>query len=283
MPAFPRTVLPQEVSWPEFPTGLRAFSESGKAQLRSIQQVGRVWSESYPPLKLSNVVERGWLAQVEDYWRNQTILDVDHRSMRVLLGAGGGTPLAAGTAAVNIASSNNNTITVITTASHGLAIGDEVTIAGHTRSPDINGNHIVTAVPAADTFEIPSVLGAFVSGGSGTGTVTKRLTGASLATNGWTPSVANVVRAGDAIRIAGLTIVFTVTTDASSDGGGNATLTLNPPLYGGGLSTINGAAITTNATPGSVLFRAIIEDMNLPRGRGLDIYAGLTLGFREVP
>ena len=55
-----------------------------------------MWTESYPPLKSSDNTNRKWLAQVMDYWRSQTILDADHRSMRSLLGNGGGTPLVNG-------------------------------------------------------------------------------------------------------------------------------------------------------------------------------------------
>ena len=282
MPTFPRTVLPQEVSWPEMPTGMKAFSESGKGQVRSIGQVGRVWTETYPPLKLTDSTNRSWLAQVEDYWRNVTLLDVDHRSLRTLLGVGGGTPSVSSPAALNIASSNNNTILIATTANHGFAVGDQVQIAAHTRSPSINGLHTVTAVPSPDTFEIPSVLGAFVSGGSGTGTVRKTITGASITTRNWPVSTANVLRAGDVIRFAGVNIVHTVTADVSSDGIGDAVMAINPPVYAGtGLVDLD--TIVTNQIAGSVLFRAIIDDMNVPRGRGLDIYAGLTITFREMP
>ena len=282
MPAFPRTVLPQEVDWPRLPTGLKAFGESGKAQLRGIGQMGRVWAEHYGPMKLTDATNRAWLVLVESYWRNQTILDVDHRSLRTLLGAGGGSPLVSLANATNVSASNNDTITVTTSAAHGFAVGDEIEIAGHTRSPDINGIHIVATVPLTTTFTIPSVLGSYASGGGATGTVRVRGTGATIPTVGW-PLSTLVLRAGDVIKVAGLNIVFTVTADVTSDAFSAATIPINPPLYGGGLSVAHGAAITTNATPGAVTFRAIIDDMNVPRGRGLEIYMGLTLAFREIP
>jgi hypothetical protein len=282
MPTFPRTVLPAEVGWPAFPTGLRAYGETGKVQLRSTQQVGRMWEERYPPLKLSDLTVRAWLAQVEDYWRNQTVLDVDHRSLRTLLGSGGGTPVVSTPAAVNISSSNNDTILVTTSSAHGFAVGDEVEIASHTRTPSINGLHTVATVPLTTTLTIPSILAAFSSGGGATGTVRKRATGASLATSGW-PNNTLVLRAGDVFRIAGLNIVFTATADVTSDGSGLATIPLNPPLYGGGLSAAGGSALTLNATPGTVKFRAIIDQMSAPRGMGPEIYAGLLLAFREIP
>lgn len=274
-------MLPQEVEWPALPTGLKAFGETGKAQLRGTQQVGRIWAEVYPPLKMTDAVNRAWLAQVEDYWRNLTILDVDHRSLRTLLGAGGGTPLVTTPGAVSITSSNNNVITIAAT-SHGFAVGDEIEVASHTRSPDINGLHTVIAVGSANAFDVPSVLGAYVSGGGATGTVKKRATGATVDTVGW-PASTTVLKGGDVFKIAGLNIVFTATADVTSNGSGAATIPLNPPLYGGGLSAAGGSALTLNSTPGTVKFRAIIDDMNVPRGRGVDIYAGLTIVFRELP
>ena len=281
MPTFPRTVLPREVDWPQMPTGLIAYGETGRVQLRSTQQAGRVWAERYPPLVLNTTV-RAWLAQVEDYWRNRTIVDVDHRSLRTLLGAGGGTPVVSTPAAVSISASANNTITLTTTTAHGFAVGDEIEIASHTRSPAINGLHTVVAVGSSTTFDIPSILGAFSSGGGATGTVRKRATGATLATSGW-PASTTVLRAGDVFRIAGINIVFTATADVTSDGSGLATIPLNPPLYGGGLSGAAGSALTLNTTPGAVKFRAIIDELNAPRGGPPEIYVGLALGFREVP
>lgn len=283
MPTFPRTVLPQDIGWPLFPTGLKAFGETGKAQLRATQQVGRTWEERYPPLKMTEVATRAWLAQVEDYWRNQTILDVDHRALRTLLGAGGGTPVVFSPSTVNISDTANNDIVVTTSSAHGFAVGDEVEIASHTRNPSINGLHTVTVVGDTTHFTIPSILGAYVSGGGVTGTVRKRQTGSSVLTSGWPVSTTNVLRAGDVIKLAGLNLVFTVTADVSSDSSGNATIPLNPPLYGGGLTPSPGGGITINNVAGNVKFRAIIDAMNIPRGMGPDIFVGLTLGFREVP
>ena len=282
MPTFPRTILPAEASLPRHPTGLRAFGETGKGQLRAITQVGRSWTETFPPQSLNDTAFRAWLAEIESYWRNQTIVDVDHRAHRTLLGSGGGTPVVSTPAAVNISSTNNNTILVTTASAHGFAIGDEVEIASHTRSPDINGLHIVETVPLTTTFTIPSILGAFASGGGATGTVRKRATGSSLATSGW-PASTTVLRAGDVFKIAGINIVFTVTADATSDGSGNATLQVNPPLYGGGLSAAGGAALTINSTPGTVKFRAIIDDITMPRGGLASIMVGLAVSFREMP
>lgn len=78
----------------------------------------------------------------------------------------------------------------------------------------------------------------------------------SLITDGWTASAAARVKAGDVFTIAGVYDVnpvtkatlphlkmFTVVADASSDGSGNATLTISPPIVS------SGAFQTVSAVP----------------------------------
>lgn len=79
----------------------------------------------------------------------------------------------------------------------------------------------------------------------------------SLVTDGWTNSVTGILKAGDVFTIAGVYAVnpiskestgalqqFTVLADANSDGSGNATLTVSPPIISSGVHQ------TVNATPG---------------------------------
>jgi len=66
-------------------------------------------------------------------------------------------------------------------------------------------------------------------------------TGNTLATSGWTPSTTGILKAGDFIGVNGE--LKMVVADATSDGAGLATLTLEPPLRS---SPANLAAITTN-------------------------------------
>lgn len=96
MPAFSRTITPRHASWPSMPTGLVSTSRSGKVQRRTTMQVGRSWTESYAPALASNATYRGFIAQVEAYYNQQTALTVTHPSITALLGAGGGTPLVNG-------------------------------------------------------------------------------------------------------------------------------------------------------------------------------------------
>lgn len=86
----------------------------------------------------------------------------------------------------------------------------------------------------------------------------------SLVTDGWTASAALRLRAGDVITIAGVFAVnpvprtgakqvmpylqqFTVTQNASSDGSGNATLTISPPIITTGPQQTVSAAPADNA------------------------------------
>ena len=124
-----------------------------------------------------------FLAQIENWFRNGTQLDVQHQSYLATLGAGGGTPL------VNGASQ----------------------------------------------------------------------TGQSLITDGW-PNSTLVLKAGDIITLASIDQVFTVAADGTSDGSGELTLTINPPIFAGGEPATN-AAITVTA---SVVFKAKIISFDVP-------------------
>lgn len=206
MPAFPRTILPRESTWPDVPSHLRSIGWGGKSQMRSTAQAGRVWSEFYGPYHSSDTTFQAWLAQVQEFYRAGTVFDIDHRSKRTLLGVGGGTPLVNG--------------------------------AGQT--------------------------------------------GSSLNTDGWTASTTNVLRAGDIIRIAGLNVIYELTANASSNGSGQATLSISPPIFVGH-SPADNAALTINNPAGSVLFRATIERMVVPRCGPDEFYGDMEITFREQP
>ncbi len=73
-------------------------------------------------------------------------------------------------------------------------------------------------------------------------------TGETLLTDGWTPSIAGILKAGDYIQIGQR--LHKIKQDAASDGSGNATLEIYPRLRE---SPADNAAIVTNAPVG--LFR----------------------------
>jgi len=73
-------------------------------------------------------------------------------------------------------------------------------------------------------------------------------TGKSLITDGWTFSITNILRAGDYISYTAGTLkqLHMVTADVNSDGAGNATLAIDPPIR---TSPADGAAIVTVDAP----------------------------------
>lgn len=206
MPTWPRSKLPTEASWPDFPGPLRAVGQSGATQSRSTTQVGRTWQEVYGPLRRGDPEAQAFLAVVNNYWRNGTIFQIDHRAQRALLGAGGGSPT--------------------------------------------------------------------VNGGS--------QTGMSINTHGWSAGVSGILKAGDVLLLPGLTVVYDVTMDVDSDGSGNVAIPINPPIFVGGSPTDAGA-VTINATPGAVSYRALIDTVQMPTAGVNEAYMGLTITFREVP
>ena len=106
----------------------------------------------------------------------------------------------------------------------------------------------------------------------------------TLITNGWTAAVANRLKAGDTFTIANVFSVhpgtkvstarlqtFTVLADAASDGSGNATLTISPPIISSGAyQTVNsvpanGALIVVKTGTASTAYRQsmLIDPMSI--------------------
>lgn len=102
-------------------------------------------------------------------------------------------------------------------------------------------------------------------------------TGSTLDTTGWPISTSEVVKEGDRIKVAGLNRVIEIAADADSDGSGNATLSIDPPILSGN-SPANGASVTTTG----VTYRAFIDDYTMPdRNRGV-ILAQVRVRFWEA-
>lgn len=102
-------------------------------------------------------------------------------------------------------------------------------------------------------------------------------TGKSLITNGWT-GANPVLKAGDIIRIAGISRVFDVLVDAPNLVAGGTTLSINPPLFSGG-SPANGALITYT---GVLINAYIAEEPSLPQTGPNEFIAGLRIAFEEA-
>lgn len=96
MPTWARTLVPTDATWPQFPGALVAVGQSGKTQLRATAQIGRVWTETYGPLRRGDVNAQAFLAAINNYWRNGTLFQIDHRGQRGLFGVGSGSPTVNG-------------------------------------------------------------------------------------------------------------------------------------------------------------------------------------------
>lgn len=154
MAAFPRTVLPRSATWPTMPAPLISVGLTGKVQTRTTLENGRTWTETYGPFLATNATWRGWLAEVLKYWRTGTVLSIDHRSQRGLLGAGGGTPLVQGasqTGATLITDGWTGSTTV-------LKAGDVLTIAGLNPVYEVTANVTSTASGTATLSLSPAIL-----------------------------------------------------------------------------------------------------------------------------
>lgn len=97
MADFPRTVSPVSVTELELPGPLISRSQSGRVTMRSTQQIGRTWTETYL-LNTQLTAHKNFLAYVRNVYRNGTSFDISHWDYRTPKGTIGGSPL------VNIAS-----------------------------------------------------------------------------------------------------------------------------------------------------------------------------------
>lgn len=101
--------------------------------------------------------------------------------------------------------------------------------------------------------------------------------GTSLVTNGW-PNTTLVMKAGDCFKLNSLNLLYRVLADGTSDGSGNLTLSINPPIASGN-SPANGAALTLSDN----LIRAFIADYTPAPAIADEYMVGLSVTFQEAP
>lgn len=208
MPNFPRNAgaLPRLASPMRFPGALQSWGISGRGQLRSVTNMGRMWTETYPVLDTANVNVRALLQAINQSLREGTVWSVQHPYWHVRKGAGGGTPL------VNGASQ----------------------------------------------------------------------TGSSLIVDGASASITNWLRQGDMIQVPGCAVVFDVSANVNTDGSGNATIPISPPIFIG-QSPADNAAVEIN--PANIYFNAVIADVSDFPEMDVTKYidAGMMITWREQP
>jgi hypothetical protein len=144
MTAFPRTILPYESSIPEFPDGLSDTTHSGKLNTRAMTQVGCRWVEKFR----FDVGEDGheFLAQIRNWKRNGSQLEVQHQSYLTTLGDGGGTPLvnAASQTGQSITSDGWPNSTTVLKAGDLITFASIVTVYEITADVTSNGSGVAT-------------------------------------------------------------------------------------------------------------------------------------------
>src|SRR5438105_1817123 len=92
MADFPRDVYPVKRSMPSWPGGMISVGDSGKVTTRGGYRMGRVWSETYPGLQLSDQIVRAWLAKLNRLWNQGIAFDLQHLSLATNKGLYTGTP-----------------------------------------------------------------------------------------------------------------------------------------------------------------------------------------------
>ena len=107
-------------------------------------------------------------------------------------------------------------------------------------------------------------------------------TGSNLIVDGASNSITNWLRGGDIIKVVGAPVVIDVTADVNTNGSGQATIPIHPPIFVGAAPADN-AAVEIN--PASIFFLAAITAVQdfplMDSSRYID--AGLTLTWREQP
>lgn len=95
MPAFPSTIKPKSNTEFTVPGPQIAIAQSGKVNIRSTTQIGRVWREVYFGDVRDNDF-RKLMATVRNYFRSGTSFTISHQDHLTPKGAYGGSPLVAG-------------------------------------------------------------------------------------------------------------------------------------------------------------------------------------------
>lgn len=138
MPDFPRDILPVSVAEFNMPGPLKSGpGASGKVQTRGNVQAGRTWTETFDFINVPiDWRVRKWFAQVNDFWTNGTIFNIQHYYHLLPLGGGTGTPTINGA---------DQTGKTIVTAGWGgtnpiLKAGDLVRLPGISKVFDITAD-----------------------------------------------------------------------------------------------------------------------------------------------
>ena len=114
-----------------------------------------------------------------------------------------------------------------------------------------------------ESFQVvPPVLNAGLGSPAGTPLVNDdggaSQTGRSVVTDGWSNSI-TIFKAGDYLKFANHDKVYTVTADATSDGSGDSTISIEPALV---TSPADNSAVTYTSVPFTVALRSGIQEFS---------------------
>jgi hypothetical protein len=111
-----------------------------------------------------------------------------------------------------------------------------------------------------ESFQVvPPVLNAGLGSPAGTPLINGAdQTGRSVVTDGWNNSI-TIFKAGDYLKFANHDKVYTVVTDATSNGSGQSTITIEPALI---TSPANDSAITYTSVPFTVALTSGIQEFS---------------------
>lgn len=149
------------------------------------------------------------------------------------------------------------------------------------------GRELLTAINQAQREKIiwdiqhPHLLTNFGVGG-GTPLVNGAgQTGDTLVIDGAGTNVTNWLRKGDIINWVGDQLIYDVNGDVNTDGGGNASIPIHPPIFTG-QSPANNAPVEIDPT--NIFFKAVITSVFMPdiEINGV-LFPGLTINWREQP
>lgn len=86
MGAFNRLIVPDGSVYPKFPMGFDSWGQSGKGQFRDAMQIGRTWTETYPPFKHTDQAGMAFLSYVNQLYRERTVFEISYYHRRTPFG-----------------------------------------------------------------------------------------------------------------------------------------------------------------------------------------------------
>jgi len=149
------------------PAGRRQVTWGGKIQTRSSMNVGRMWSETYQPIKAGSVDGENFISWLRWAWNTQTVFTVDHP----MTPGSGLSPNGTGSAGVTVSGAGQTGSSLVTagwpnSTSNVARAGDLIKAAGLgytlevTDDANSNGSGVATLSVSPPMWSSPTSGGA---------------------------------------------------------------------------------------------------------------------------